>query len=55
MARQGRCAHEGCKCSGQGADAVTQFGRVYCSESCAAGTGCGHGGCDCASGATHAR
>jgi hypothetical protein len=40
------CAHEGCKCD-VSKSYVERDGKRYCSEACADGQSCGHGGCNC--------
>ncbi|RZV49225.1 MAG: hypothetical protein EX268_19310 [Deltaproteobacteria bacterium] len=40
------CAHEGCNCD-VSETYVEQDGKRYCSEECAKGQSCGHGGCSC--------
>ncbi len=40
------CAHEGCNCD-VSKGSVERDGKRYCSEECAQGKSCGHGGCAC--------
>ncbi|HEY3518280.1 MAG TPA: metallothionein [Gammaproteobacteria bacterium] len=47
MTAQGPCSHAGCTCTVREPHGVLRRGRAYCSDGCAAGQGCGHGGCNC--------
>ncbi len=44
---QPTCAHAGCTCRADGAEAVVRCDQRYCSSACAAGEGCEHAGCAC--------
>lgn len=45
---QARCAHPVCQCLVSVTAAVISGGRFYCMSGCAAGVGCAHEGCACA-------
>lgn len=45
---QARCAHPACQCLVSVTAAVISGGRFYCMSGCAAGVGCAHEDCACA-------